>query len=59
MPPRWSGYWDHDLGPDELRLLVTATGDGAEAEQPRDLTREPGRALDEHSFELPRMAATR
>ena len=45
-------YWDHDLGPDELRLLVTATEDGAEAEQPRDLTREPGRALDEHSFEL-------
>ena len=24
-------YWDHDLGPDELRLLVTAVGpDGAD-----------------------------
>ena len=58
-------YWDHDLGPDEERLLVTdllATGDarsgmgapgGAEAAaDPRDLTPQPGRALDEHAFEL-------
>ena len=45
-------YWDHDLGPDELRLLVTDPL-GAEAEvTPRDLTPQPGRALDEHGFEL-------
>ena len=56
-------HWDHDLGPDQLRLLVTAVGpDGAGDElagadlaggaQPKDLTSEPGRALDEHHFEL-------
>jgi len=46
-------FWDHDLGPDCLRLLAawhtgTAPGPG----EPRDLTPDPGRALDEHSFEL-------
>jgi dipeptidyl aminopeptidase/acylaminoacyl peptidase len=55
-------HWDHDLGPDQLRLLVTAAGpDSAGSElagadldggTPRDLTSEPGRALDEHHFEL-------
>jgi dipeptidyl aminopeptidase/acylaminoacyl peptidase len=56
-------HWDHDLGPDQLRLLVTAVGpDGADQGElagtelagasPRDLTSEPGRALDEHHFEL-------
>ena len=56
-------HWDHDLGPDQLRLLVSAVGpDGAGDElvgadlaggaQPKDLTSEPGRALDEHHFEL-------
>ncbi len=57
-------HWDHDLGPDQLRLLVTAVGpDGADHGElagaelaggaaPRDLTSEPGRALDEHHFEL-------
>ena len=56
-------HWDHDLGPDQLRLLVTAVGpDGAGDELagadlaggagPKDLTSEPGRALDEHHFEL-------
>jgi dipeptidyl aminopeptidase/acylaminoacyl peptidase len=55
-------HWDHDLGPDQLRLLVTAAGpDSASSElagadlgggAPRDLTTEPGRALDEHHFEL-------
>ena len=73
-------HWDHDLGPDQLRLLVTAAGpDTADCElaelagadraaerrsgglggssprvgtEPRDLTSEPGRALDEHHFEL-------
>ncbi len=45
-------YWDHDLGPDQLRLLAvraTAAGDGAE---PHDLTPAPGRALDENHAEL-------
>jgi dipeptidyl aminopeptidase/acylaminoacyl peptidase len=55
-------HWDHDLGPDQLRLLVTVAGpDAADCElataeldggSPRDLTSEPGRALDEHHFEL-------
>ena len=60
-------YWDHDLGPDEQRLLVldvlagkdswstpaAAGPDGALAGPgPRDLTPQPGRALDEHAFEL-------
>jgi dipeptidyl aminopeptidase/acylaminoacyl peptidase len=60
-------YWDHDLGPDEQRLLVTdllasqaawngssgPTGSTAEAAvAPRDLTPQAGRALDEHAFEL-------
>ena len=59
-------YWDHDLGPDEQRLLVTdllatgaarsgagAPGSGPRtAAAPRDLTPQPGRALDEHAFEL-------
>ena len=56
-------HWDHDLGPDQLRLLVTVA-DGAAPADPvdtagpagqgelRDLTSEPGRALDEHHFEL-------
>jgi dipeptidyl aminopeptidase/acylaminoacyl peptidase len=49
-------YWDHDLGPDSLRLLageVPAADAGDEAEiEPRDLTPDAGRALDEQSFEL-------
>ena len=48
-------YWDHDLGPDQLRLLAAevsaATGETGPA-TPRDLTPDPGRALDEHSFEV-------
>lgn len=39
-------YWDHDLGPDEPRLLVH-TDDGW-----RDLTPAPGRALDEAAATL-------
>jgi dipeptidyl aminopeptidase/acylaminoacyl peptidase len=39
-------YWDHDLGPDELRLFAVAE-DGAPL---RDLTPAPGRALDETRF---------
>ena len=73
-------HWDHDLGPDQLRLLVTAADPGgrphgtprsplraeagpagreAASADPlggqgelRDLTADPGRALDEHDFEL-------
>jgi dipeptidyl aminopeptidase/acylaminoacyl peptidase len=41
-------FWDHDLGPDELRLYVASVLDG-EA-QPVDLTPAPGRALDEAGF---------
>jgi dipeptidyl aminopeptidase/acylaminoacyl peptidase len=57
-------YWDHDLGPDELRLfgapvqadtlpadtVPAESGDGSP--QPRDLTPNPGRALDEQHYEL-------
>ena len=59
-------YWDHDLGPDEQRLLVTdlqaaqaagsgSSGSGSAAEAAvasRDLTPRAGRALDEQVFEL-------
>ncbi|MDT4921529.1 MAG: hypothetical protein QOI15_2431 [Pseudonocardiales bacterium] len=40
-------FWDHDLGPDELRLFALAGGGAGEA---RDLTPAPGRALDEAAF---------
>jgi len=55
-------YWDHDLGPDSLRLQAAVIGDpGADAAaggnappaaEPRDLTPDPGRALDDSHFEL-------
>jgi dipeptidyl aminopeptidase/acylaminoacyl peptidase len=51
-------YWDHDLGPDSVRLLagpVPADGGDPAAEraaQPLDLTPGAGRELDEQSFEL-------
>ncbi len=55
-------FWDHDLGPDQLRLFVVDPERVQEAEQAdakaqefaglRDLTPEPGRALDEVKFEL-------
>jgi dipeptidyl aminopeptidase/acylaminoacyl peptidase len=55
-------FWDHDLGPDQLRLFALDPERLAEAEQARpgreegtgwrDLTPEPGRALDEQHFEL-------
>ncbi|GAA5002698.1 S9 family peptidase [Actinopolymorpha pittospori] len=46
-------YWDHDLGPDELRLFaadVPAVEDGRL--ELRDLTPEPGRALDEGGYDV-------
>ncbi len=47
-------YWDHDLGPDSPRLRFAETGDAGDDTEPetRDLTPDPGRALDENSFEL-------
>jgi dipeptidyl aminopeptidase/acylaminoacyl peptidase len=48
-------YWDHDLGPDQLRLFAAEISPGTEEAGPvalRDLTPDPGRALDEQSFEL-------
>ena len=53
-------HWDHDLGAEQLRLLVAEVPAAAAAGQDadtalataRDLTPEPGRALDEQSFEL-------
>ncbi len=53
-------YWDHDLGPEQLRLFAAAVpaepggpagGDETLADG-RDLTPGPGRALDEAVFEL-------
>jgi hypothetical protein len=55
-------YWDHDLGPDSLRLQAAqipgpgtesaAAGHRQQAAEPRDLTPDPGRALDNSHFEL-------
>jgi dipeptidyl aminopeptidase/acylaminoacyl peptidase len=53
-------FWDHDLGPDQIRLFcldqdLLRDGDEHEAGEYaglRDLTPEPGRALDEQSFAL-------
>jgi dipeptidyl aminopeptidase/acylaminoacyl peptidase len=55
-------FWDHDLGPDQLRLFAVdpaqvqedgqAVGQGPEFSGLRDLTPDPGRALDEERFEL-------
>jgi dipeptidyl aminopeptidase/acylaminoacyl peptidase len=43
-------YWDHDLGPDSPRLRLGEL-DGAETLETRDLTPDPGRALEQNSFE--------
>jgi dipeptidyl aminopeptidase/acylaminoacyl peptidase len=49
-------YWDHDLGPDSPRLLAAALPEAAADDeavlQTRDLTPDPGRALDEQTFEV-------
>ena len=66
-------YWDHDLGPESVRLFVPAAsqlsgqhsdgsdnsnnsdsnGDRAKAAgEPRDITPDPGRALEEQGFDL-------
>jgi dipeptidyl aminopeptidase/acylaminoacyl peptidase len=43
-------YWDHDLGPDEVRLHVATTL--GEDSEPTELTPTPARALDEASFTI-------
>ncbi|MCW2674095.1 MAG: peptidase [Frankiales bacterium] len=43
-------FWDHDLGPDAPRLLLGHLG--AEPVAWSDLTPEPGRALDEASYDI-------
>ncbi len=47
-------FWDHDLGPDSLRLHVGRAAAGAAeddaAGELRDLTKDCGRALDEQAF---------
>jgi dipeptidyl aminopeptidase/acylaminoacyl peptidase len=45
-------HWDHDLGPDSPRLLAAEMTPGQEQATTRDLTPDPGRALDEQSFEV-------
>jgi dipeptidyl aminopeptidase/acylaminoacyl peptidase len=50
-------FWDHDLGPDQIRLFAVDTdqvpqGEATEFGRLRDLTPEPGRALDGQGFEL-------
>jgi dipeptidyl aminopeptidase/acylaminoacyl peptidase len=50
-------YWDHDLGPDSARLLAAEVSEAAAtADEPvlqtRDLTPDPGRALDEQAFDV-------
>jgi len=47
-------YWDHDLGPAQLRLFTVSAQDGTV----KDLTAEPGRALDETGFTLAPDGAT-
>jgi len=44
-------YWDHDLGPGELRLLSARVTDEGHDEI-RDLTPQPQRALDEQAFDI-------
>jgi dipeptidyl aminopeptidase/acylaminoacyl peptidase len=45
-------YWDHDLGPDDLRLFVVTvpSEDGTEKADLRDITPDAGRALLNQSF---------
>jgi dipeptidyl aminopeptidase/acylaminoacyl peptidase len=43
-------FWDHDLGPAELRLFAVEQNGGDEA--PRDLTPDAGRAFFEQSFDV-------
>ncbi|MGN6791561.1 MAG: S9 family peptidase [Streptosporangiaceae bacterium] len=54
-------FWDHDLGPDGLRLHageVAVTGENGAAPEPSDLTPDSGRALDAQAFCLSPDGAT-
>ncbi|MCU1591446.1 MAG: peptidase [Frankiales bacterium] len=50
-------YWDHDLGPDEPRL-VTGTVEADERLDWRELTPAPGRALDHAEYDVSADGAT-
>ena len=46
-------HWDHDLGPDQVRLFAVASPAGEEdSGELRDLTPTPGRALDDAAFDV-------
>ncbi|HEY2764676.1 MAG TPA: S9 family peptidase [Pseudonocardiaceae bacterium] len=45
-------FWDHDIGPDQPRLLAAALPDGAGAAEWTDLTPAPGAALQETSADI-------
>lgn len=45
-------FWDHDLGPDQPRLLAATAEEGQLTGPPLDLTPQPGRALDEQHGEV-------
>jgi dipeptidyl aminopeptidase/acylaminoacyl peptidase len=49
-------YWDHDLGPAQVRLFalpaLPALSAAEQTAAPRDLTPDPGRALDQQAFTL-------
>jgi dipeptidyl aminopeptidase/acylaminoacyl peptidase len=57
-------FWDHDLGPDDLRIFAAAVGGEAigtvdgEDNAPRDLTPDAGRALSEQAAALSPDGAT-
>jgi dipeptidyl aminopeptidase/acylaminoacyl peptidase len=44
--------WDHDLGPDEPRLLAVEIPDGDGRAKLRDLTPDPGRGLDDAEVDV-------
>lgn len=45
-------FWDHHLGPAERRLHAAAVPADGRLEETKDLTPEPGRALDEQGFDI-------
>jgi dipeptidyl aminopeptidase/acylaminoacyl peptidase len=50
-------HWDHDLGPDQLRLFVVED-DAEDGHRLRDLTPDPGRGLDEAGIAVSADGAT-
>ncbi|WP_285702858.1 S9 family peptidase [Microtetraspora sp. NBRC 16547] len=51
-------YWDHDLGPAQTRLFAAVAGAVPDRLDGRDLTPQPGRALDQASFTVTPDGAT-